>query len=83
MANNIDKDEKETSLIRVSERAKEIVRRSAFEKKITIKEYVEQLILKAEEETQNTKRKDNEINDRDTDSTKTKIRFEGHIYIEE
>lgn len=58
MANNIDKDEKETSLIRVSERAKDIVRRSAFEKKITIKEYVEQLIFKAEEETQNTERKE-------------------------
>jgi len=83
MANNIDKNEKETSLIRVSERAKGIVRRSAFEKKITIKEYVEQLIFKAEEETQNTKRKDNEINDRDTDSTKTKIRFEGYLYLEE
>lgn len=83
MANNIDKDEKETSLIRVSERAKDIVRRSAFEKKITIKEYVEQLIFKAEEETQNTKDKEIEIDDRDTDLTKTKIQFEGHLYIEE
>lgn len=83
MANNIDKNEKETSLIRVSERAKDIVRRSAFEKKITIKEYVEQLIFKAEEGTQNTERKEIELDDRDTDSTKTKIRFEGHLYIEE
>jgi len=83
MAKNIDKDEKETSLIRVSERAKDIVRRSAFEKKITIKEYVEQLIFKAEEETQNTERKEIEMDDRDTDLTKTKIRFEGYLYIEE
>lgn len=83
MTNNIDKNEEETSLIRVGKKAKDIVRLHAFEKEITIKDYVEQLIFKAEEETQNTKRKDNEINDRDTDSTKTKIRFEGHLYIEE
>jgi hypothetical protein len=83
MANNVDKNEKETSLIRVGERAKDIVRRHAFEKKITIKEYVEQLIYKAEEETQKTKRKENKMDERDTDLTETKIRFEGHIYIGE
>ncbi|WP_256388712.1 hypothetical protein [Globicatella sp. HMSC072A10] len=41
------------------------------------------MIFKAEKETQNTKDKEIEMDDQYTDLTKTKIRFEGHIYIVE
>lgn len=77
---------KNTGLIRVDEELLDRVRLQAFKNKVSIKEYVEDLILKENNginEYGNSKDSGNETTDQDLNFKTIKIEIEGHIYIEE
>lgn len=75
---------KETSLIRIDDELKDKVRIQAMKNKVTMKEYIEYLILKDDNSNysfENSKESKSEEADQDIDSKKIKIEIEGHIYI--
>lgn len=77
---------KNTGLIRVDEELLDRVRLQAFKNKISIKDYVEHLILKENNEIneyRNSKDSENETTDQDLNYKTIKIEIEGHLYIEE
>lgn len=77
---------RETSLIRIDDELKDKVRIQAMKNKVTMKEYIEYLILRDDNSNnnfENSKDSKSEEADQDIDSKKIKIEIEieGHIYI--
>ena len=75
---------RETSLIRIDDELKDKVRIQAMKNKVTMKEYIEYLILRDDNSNnifENSKDSKSEEVDQDIDSKKLKIEIEGHIYI--
>lgn len=75
---------RETSLIRIDDELKDIVRIQAMKNKVTMKEYIEYLILRDDNSNNNFENSidsKSEEADQDIDSKKIKIEIEGHIYI--
>lgn len=75
---------RETSLIRIDDELKDKVRIQAMKNKVTMKEYIEYLILRDDNSNnnfENSKDSKSEEADQDIDSKKIKIKIEGHIYI--
>lgn len=75
---------RETSLIRIDDELKDKVRIQAMKNKVTMKEYIEYLILgddNSNNNFENSKDSKSEEADQDIDSKKIKIEIEGHIYI--
>lgn len=75
---------RETSLIRIDDELKDKVRIQAMKNKVTMKEYIEYLILRDDNSNysfENSKESKSEEADQDIDSKKIKIKIEGHIYI--
>lgn len=76
----------ETSLIRIDDELKDKVRIQAMKNKVTMKEYIEYLILRDDNSNnnfENPKESKSEEVDRDIDFKKIKIEIEGHIYIQQ
>ena len=77
---------RETSLIRIDDELKDKVRIQAMKNKVTMKEYIEYLILrddKSNNNFENSKNSKSEEVDRDIDFKKIKIEIEGHIFIQQ
>ena len=77
---------RETSLIRIDDELKDKVRIQAMKNKVTMKEYIEYLILRDDNSNnnfENSKDSKNEEVDRDIDFKKIKIEIEGHIFIQQ
>jgi len=76
---------KETSLIRIDDELKDKVRIQAMKNKVTMKEYVECLILRDDNSNNNFENSidsKNEETDQDFEFKKIKIEIEGHIFIQ-
>ena len=77
---------KETSLIRIDDELKDKVRIQAMKNKVTMKEYVEYLILRDDNSNNNFENSidsKNEETDQDFEFKKIKIEIEGHIFIQQ
>ena len=77
---------RETSLIRIDDELKDKVRIQAMKNKVTMKEYIEYLILRDDNSNnnfENSKDSKSEEADQDIDSKKIKIEIEGHIFIQQ
>ena len=77
---------KETGLIRIDEELKDKVRVQAMQNKVTMKEYIENLILRDDNSNnnfENSLETQNEEVDQDFEFKKIKIEIEGHIYIQQ
>ncbi|QZN88056.1 hypothetical protein K5X77_06090 [Vagococcus lutrae] len=77
---------RETSLIRIDDELKDKVRIQAMKNKVTMKEYIEYLILRDDNSNnnfENSKDSKSEEDDRDIDFKKIKIEIEGHIFIQQ
>jgi len=77
---------RETSLIRIDDELKDKVRIQAMKNKVTMKEYIEYLILRDDNSNnnfENSKDSKSEEVDRDIDFKKIKIEIEGHIFIQQ
>ncbi len=77
---------KETSLIRIDDELKDKVRIQAMKNKVTMKEYVEGLILRDDNSNNNFENSidsKNEETDQDFEFKKIKIEIEGHIFIQQ
>ena len=77
---------RETSLIRIDDELKDKVRIQAMKNKVTMKEYIEYLILRDDNSNnifENSKDSKSEEVDQDFDFKKIKIEIEGHIYIQQ
>lgn len=84
MNNNADKKKEETGLIRVNDELLDKVRLQAFKNKISMKDYVEQLILKNDNEIKAFETSEDIKNKTDTQNNgyeKIKVEIEGHIYV--
>ena len=77
---------RETSLIRIDDELKNKVRIQAMKNKVTMKEYIEYLILRDDNSNnnfENSKNSKSEEVDRDIDFKKIKIEIDGHISIQQ
>lgn len=77
---------RDTSLIRIDDELKDKVRIQAMQNKVTMKEYIEYLILKDDNSNnnfENTKDSKSEETEQNFEFKKIKIEIEGHIFIQQ
>jgi len=77
---------RETSLIRIDDELKDKVRIQAMKNKVTMKEYIENLILRDDNSNnnfENSLESKNEEVDQDFEFKKIKIEIEGHVFIQQ